>query len=394
MSDPVVADPYSALRPRLAAKLAGFSAAVPDSADRPKMISYRPDRSRFPVPELVLFALRDVLGWRWYGAGEKVRWTVSGAIDGQPIAFELRKFGFTIFRPEGREDLDERIQGQLQSALREVERFLAPVAERQVALGEVLIVNRFIEFDGRYRFFRQLADDAYARGAGPVRKNEHGPADTSVARLNEATRAINAKLAATREGFFYSTAMVDSYFSSLEHRLVLLRAFTGTPLAEGELLRLLAAKWNEKLKMILTPPFSRDVESALGRMRRIKERIRNPFAHGGVENDKGSLFFHLPKIGAIPANFTHFEDSVRFSVLPVDADDHAESCATFDALDALLSTGRLAGPDQLLKGSVDPSFDAKTLAEYADALAGGAEAVEAFIEHWSSAWERHVNMDY
>lgn len=394
MSDPVATDPYGDLRARLAAKLAGFSAEVLDSPGRPKMISYRPDRSRFPVPELVLFALRDVLGWRWYGAGEKVRWTVSGAIDGQPIAFELRKFGFTIFRPEGRDDLDERIQGQLQSALREVERFLAPVAETQVSLGEVLIVNRFVEFDGRYRFFRQLADDAYARGAEPVRNGERNPAATSVAGLHEATRTINAKLAASRHGFFYSTAMVDSYFSCLEHRLVLLRAFTGVPLVEGELLRLLAAKWNEKLKMILVPPYPRDMELALGRMRRVKERIRNPFAHGGVENDKGSLFFHLPKIGAIPANFTQFGDSVRFSFLPVDADDHAESCGTFDALDAQLSSGALEGPDQLLKGGVDPSFDAKTLADYADAIAGGTEAVEAFIEHWSLAWERHANMDY
>lgn len=394
MSDPVVADPYNALRPRLAAKLTGFSAAAPKSPDKPKMMSYRPDRSRFPVPELVLFALRDVLGWRWYGAGEKVRWTVCGAVDGQPVAFELRKFGFTILRPEGRDDLDERIQGQLQSALREMEHFLAPVAEAQVALGEVLIVNRFIEFDGRYRFFRQLADDAYAQGAERPRKDERDSADMSVGALNEATHAINTMLAARRHGFFYSTAMVDSYFSCLEHRLVLLRAFTGRPLAEGELLRLLAAKWNEKLKMILVPPFPRELELALGRMRRIKERIRNPFAHGGVENDKGSLFFHLPRIGVIPANFSQFGNSVRFSVLPVDADDHAESCATFDALDAVLSSGALEGPDQLLKGSVDPSFDVKTLANYADALTGGAEAVEAFIEHWSSAWERHVNMDY
>ncbi len=394
MSDPVATDPYGALRPRLAAKLTGFSAEIPASPGRPKMISFRPDRSRFPVPELVLFALRDVLGWRWYGAGEKVRWTVSGAIDGQPIAFELRKFGFTIFRPEGRDDLDERIQGQLQSALREIERFLAPVAENQVSMGEVLIVNRFVEFDGRYRFFRQLANDAYARGSETARNGERDPAGTEVARLDEATRSINATLAARRHGFFYSTAMVDSYFSCLEHRLVLLRAFTGAPLVEGELLRLLAAKWNDKLRMILVPPFPRDMELALGRMRRIKERIRNPFAHGGVENDKGSLFFHLPKIGAIPANFTLFGDSVRFSVLPVDSDDHAESCATFDALDALLSSGALERPDRLLKGGVDPSFDAKTLSDYADAIADGTEAVEAFVEHWSLVWERHVNMDY
>jgi hypothetical protein len=390
-ADTIAPDAYENLRRRLTTKLAGFTAEVSSAGERPVMMSYRPDRSRFPVPELVLFALRDVLGWPWVGAGEKVRWTVHGAVDGQPVGFELRKFGFTIYRPKGRDDLDARIEGQLQAALREVERFLAPVAEAQVARGEVLIVNRFAEFDSRYRFFRDLADDAYDEGAAP--STPRG-ADSGVAGLRDATKAINAMLAANRRGFFYSTAMVDSYFSCLEHRLVLLRAFTGVPLAEGELLRLLTARWDEKLKLVLPMPLSRDAELVLGRMRRIKERIRNPFAHGGVENDKGSLFFHLPRIGAIPANFTRFGDSVRFSFLPVDADDHAESCAVFDALDALLGMGPLAGPDQMLRGGVDPAFDARTLKDYADALAGGTEDIDAFIDAWSHAWERHTNMDY
>ncbi|MFD2138252.1 hypothetical protein ACFSLT_28865 [Novosphingobium resinovorum] len=76
-----------------------------------------------------------------------------GALDGAPVAFELRKFGFTVIRPEGRDDLDPRILGQLPSALREVEVFLRPLAEQQVANGHVLITNRYSEFNDRYHFF-------------------------------------------------------------------------------------------------------------------------------------------------------------------------------------------------------------------------------------------------
>lgn len=36
------------------------------------------------------------------------------------------------------------------------------------------------------------------------------------------------------EGFFYSVAMVDA-FSRLEHQLILLRAFHGSPLSDGQL---------------------------------------------------------------------------------------------------------------------------------------------------------------
>lgn len=40
------------------------------------------------------------MGWQWHGHGEKVRWTVYGAIDGQRVAFEHQKFGFTVFLPK------------------------------------------------------------------------------------------------------------------------------------------------------------------------------------------------------------------------------------------------------------------------------------------------------
>lgn len=396
--DPAKPDPYAVLRRRLQKKLVGFSADISDEAAKATMLCYRPARALFPVPELVFFALRDVLGWRWFGNGEKVRWTVSGTVDGERVAFELRKFGFTIYHPQDRPDLQARVEGQLRSALRDVEAFLKPLAKAQVGRGEVMIINRFPEFDARYRFFRRHAETAFAKASEPAPAPPITVASADPAALRsiseDISAAMNATLTAEREGFFHSTAMVDSYFSCLEHRLVLLRSFSGKPFAQGDVLELLAMPWDEKLKLLFPHPLPRAASMLLGKLRRIKERVRNPFAHGGVENDQGSLFFRLPGIGAIPANFTKFGDSVRFSVLPVGADDHAEICAAFDAVDDLLCGNALAGPDQLLKGGVDPVFDAASIAEYAAALTGGPEAVESYIESWSNRWERHVNMDY
>jgi hypothetical protein len=59
----------------------------------------------------------------------------------------------------------------------------------------------------------------------------------------------------------------------------------------------------------------------------------------------------------------------------------------------LLATGELAGPDQFIKDGVDPVFHGHHCAEYAEAIAG-ADAINAYIEAWSSAWERYVNMGY
>lgn len=391
-SSPADADSFKAIRRRVAKRLEGFTPEFPDKIDSGKMSSYRPSAKDFPVPELVLFTMRNIMGWRWQGHGEKVRWSVYGSVAGEPVVFEHRKFGFTIVRGHSPKVADSRIEGQLKAALKEVEKFLEPLAQHQVGQGEVLVVNRFAEFSARYRFFRDLADKAYRRAAKPPRPSRARAKPAGD--LSKLLEGFQHTMTANREGFFHSTAMVDCYFSALEHRLVLLRAFTGLPLGPGELLDVLAAKWDEKLKRVLPVAGNQHAEQILGRMRRIKERIRNPFSHGGVENDHGSLFFHLPHVGAIPANFSRFGNSVRFSFIPIEVDDHGESCAVFDELDGLLCAGPLAGPHKLMDAGVDPSFDASSLSRYADAIGGTEAHLDAFIEHWGHEWDRHANMDY
>lgn len=388
---------FAAFRLALAARLKGFSAEISAEAEQTPVRPYRPDRALFPVPELVLFALREGMGWRWYGHGEKVLWTVRGTIDGQRVAFERQKFGFTIFLPKDRADLKARVEGQLRAALGEVETYLSEFAEAQVEAGEVVIANHFSEFEDRYRFHRQLADAAHRFKLEPHDDivGAQGDAATHSGFISrDITQRMNRMATVQREAFFHCTAMIDAYFSCLEHRLVLLRAFTGRPFGPGEVLKLLKMRWGDKLKDVLGLPYSTEAAVIIRRMRRIKERIRNPFSHGGVENDKGSIHFHLPRIGMIPANFTRFGDSIRFSVIPVGADDHAEVCETFDALDALLSTGAFASPHEFVRWGIDPNFDAAHSAEYAEAIAEGPEVVDAFIEAWSRRWENFQNMDF
>jgi hypothetical protein len=381
-------DPMAKLRKSIAKKLHGFTADYPDYDAAPEMDIYKPASKRFPVPELVLFTLRNIMGWRWSGHGEKVRWTAYGSVDGEPVFFSMRKFGFTIGRKVDGQVAGTRIEGQLSSALKEVEKALETVAEHQVAIGDVLIVNRFGEFDARYRFFRELADKAFKKASRKPRMS------LSAGKPGGIADVMNRLVKTKREGFFHSVAMVDCYFSSLEHRLVLLRAFTGNPLAQGEVIDLLSAKWDDKLKMVAPVPGSRKLELLLGRLREIKERVRNPFSHGGVENDGGSMFFHLPTVGQIPVNFSNFGNSVRFSFLPIEEEGHSDYCKVFDELDDFLSSEDLERPHALMDAGVDPSFDTETLKRYAEAISGTDEDLKAFLDEWGQMWTMHANMDY
>jgi len=384
-------DPIAALRRRVSTKLSGFTAEFPAGLDGWNMSSRRLERSEFAVPELLLFTLRNVMGWRWTGHGEKERWAVLGSVAGNPVGFALRKFGLHLLRGEPDNVDDKRIVGQLHAALKIVEAFLEPYAHAQVEVGELLVVNHFAEFVNRYGFFRQKAEAAFKRAKRLPRRRKSSDPDKVITSWAD---DLNHAWASTRDGFFLSTAMVDSYFSSLEHRLILLKAFKGAPLVPGEFRAFLSLRWDEKLTDILVVSGNRRAELALGKLRNIKERIRNPFAHGGVENDNGSLFIHIPHIGAVPANFSRHGRSARFSLFPIEAEGHAEACAVFDEVDALLSTEALSGPHRLVDAGVDPSFDQDSIARYAAAIAGGDAQIEAFIRSWGAEWDRHANMDY
>ena len=385
-----------ALRCKLRKKLHGFSPDIPQGIDPWSMRGWREGLEEdLPVPALVLFALHRVLGFPQLDPGDKGRWAVGCSVVGQPVIFRDRKFGFEILVAPGSTLEKKRIVLPLKGALRVLEEeYLKPLAAGQVQKGHVTIVNRFGEFQSRYSFLREAATEAYQEGV--IRPVEHQPLpDGPLPRVAERTMAVlNRSIQANRKGFFLSTAMVDAYFSFLEHRLILLRAFTGVPMGPGEFDRLVKSNWDDKLKSVIKLASTATGQRLLEQLKRIKEKVRNPFAHGGMENDGGSIFVHVPQFGALPANFSRIKDSVRFKHLPIEAEDHAAMAEVFDGLDSLLESGSLAKAHRFVEAGVDPAFDPATIREYAEALRGGPEAIDEYADIWSRDWERHTNADY
>ncbi|WP_145984399.1 hypothetical protein [Bradyrhizobium nitroreducens] len=385
-------DPFTVLRPRLQKALKGFSRDSADWSEQAPTKSVKPEPEQFPVPELILFALRNVLGFRWFGPGEKMRWAVNFGFNGAPVSLEMAKFGFRIYAAES-VDM-KRLCGQLQVAVKHVEDWLEPIAKQQAAAGNVTVANRHSEFDSRYRFFRDLADRSYRTAERkPRAKPAKAKPDSLSPVLAEFARGWNQTMRARTQGFYHSTAMVDAYFSRLEHNLVLLRAFSGKPLLEGELTAYLSKLWDEKLKALVDvdEPAMQKLYSDL---KRIKERVRNPFAHGGVENDGGSLFVHIPTVGALPANFTQIRNSVRFNFIPVEKDDHGAACAVFDEFDEAMRNGPLSSAHDFIEASVDPVYSADQIALYKRLCEGTTQERKEWIMHWSYEQDRHDNMDY
>jgi hypothetical protein len=63
---------------------------------RPKLSRFVPPRIDFPIPELVLFTMRDLLGFEWQGTDEKERWSVHAIFHKTILVFVMAKFGFEV----------------------------------------------------------------------------------------------------------------------------------------------------------------------------------------------------------------------------------------------------------------------------------------------------------
>ena len=391
---PDIQQQLATLKRRMTKALKGFSSAYPNGANERAMMAHSPDRALFPVPELVLFGLHTIMGFRASGPWEKVRWTVFATVDGEPFGFTLRKFGFRILAPRDvAPKLLARVSGQLSTSLKLLEPLLKIYATAQIAEGNLTLQNRWRMYEDRYRYFRALADEAFAFEL-PEIATVTGNKANDVGRLQAAVASINRKGKADSHGFYASGAMVDAWFSGLEHRMLLLRAFLGQPLANGAFPAFLSAKWDERFAMLFAGGVDAAAGSLLGKLRDVKAVIRNPLAHGGVENDGGAFYFHLPKIGAVPANLSRYRGQLEMSFFPIAASTHEQTCRLFDDVDAMLTSGPFALPNEFVLWGIDPQFDAKSIAEYGEAISQGSEAVEALVDHLGRLWERHVNMDY
>lgn len=382
------------LKARMAKALKGFRSGLPEGTEERSLSYHSPDRALFPVPELVLFGLRSVMEFAWSGPGEKVRWTVYATVDGEPFGFALQKFGFRVLaRRDVSAELLKRVCGQLSASLKLLEPLLKLYAKAQIDQGNLTMENRMTMYENRYRYFRNLADEAFAfepAEAPPAA----GPDLHGVQLMNEAVKRLNRKGKADSHGFYASSAMVDAWFSGLEHRMLLLRAFVGRPLANGDFNAFLAARWDDRFSTLIGDGSDAATGRLLGRLRDVKNAIRNPLAHGGVENDGGTFHFHLPQVGAVPANLSRYRGRLELSFFPITAGTHDEACKLFDAVDELLTIGRFELPGEFVRAGIDPQYDAGSIAEYGEAIAEGSEATEALIDHLGDMWERHTNMDY
>ena len=344
-----------------------------------------------PLPYMVFICLVVLKGFKSWGRGEKVLWEIPIKYKSFSFLLSHRKFGFRLHYKgeEPPKNIVKEMIKQLNKAIKIADKLMQPFAKEQIHSGNVTMANRYIRLDMRYRFFRKKAQEAFSRSKKKPKteKNKEEPSFTSI------VNSINYMTRMEREGAYYTVAMLDAYFSKLEHLLVLVIPFLEFDCTKENLVDLISTNWNAKYKRIFDLKTDHKAKILFDRLTTVREKYRNPVTHGDFEKRGASLYFHLPGLSAVPVCLSSFKDSIYYSFLPVNMDSYKDICALLDEVDAFLRNGKTKYGVMFAETGLDVAFSKESLAEYTVATESD-DKFKSFVEGQAYMDMIYMNMDF
>ena len=188
--------------------------------------------------------------------------------------------------------------------------------------------------------------------------------------------------------------MIDAYFSYLEHVMVLLVAFKEdfNP-SSHNLNKFVYEDFTSKFNMVFEPQKNPTNMKYYNRLRDIKEKYRNTFAHGGFEKRGSPMFIHFPGVGAIPLTLSGFKDDFVYSVIPVEEEDYESICKAIDEFEEYLNEELFGEEMEIIASCLDINFDSDSRKQYREVLRS-TELLKEFIEYQSYRYDSAIIMDW
>jgi hypothetical protein len=195
-----------------------------------------------------------------------------------------------------------------------------------------------------------------------------------------------------RQGFYYALAMIDAFFSRLEHLLIIVLPFIGFDPKKQSLSYMMSANWTDKYKRVFDLDIDRKAKSLYDELIFVKEKYRNAITHGYFEKQGASLFFHSPPY-AVPILLSRFKDSIHYSFLPISEKSFKDVCSLFDRTDAFLKSGKTKYGVRYAESGLDVPFDSVFMSEYRSASTSD-EAFKEFLDRTCYLADQSENMDW
>jgi hypothetical protein len=359
---------------------------------------------RVPVPSLYRYVLLEAVGGVDLPLDEKMAFDVGFRYENVPCTLALQKFGIRVYVatkvPDGKvRQFSDRLLGKLTKGVELLEKqVLRPLADQQLAEGNVTIANQRGFLRTTYEHFRDEARRAFAtppaKPPSPKRWWRRSPSwrrPSPVASLGLA-ELVGGEFRKSQIGAYNTLAAVNAYFSLLEHTLVLVLPFSGFDPSGGALATFIRDRWGEKLTKLFDVGKDPEASRHYNRLRDIAETFRNTYSHGGFDKEGAAVWVHFP-FGAIPARLSDVRDAPHFELFPVGEADLEEIVAAFEAVDEWLRQAHTEYGMHWAEAGLDVAYDAESRAEYAEAMASATE-FEEFLERSAYRADAIANFEF
>ncbi len=339
----------------------------------------------FPVPGMLAWFLSEYVRAPDTGRAEKLAWQFRFTFRGHRCALSLQKFGLRLYvdgdlEAESASPLVDELIQTLRSAMKVVERrVFAPFATAQLEAGHLTIRNQAHHLRRMYEHFRERAEQS--RGS-----------EVAGGSLDDLMNAWNAERAEEQNRFYNAVAMVNAYFSWLEHILVLCRPLTPPRPAPDTLRDFIGLRWREKFRNVFDVSQPGRAKSIHDALHDVAEEHKNTYSHGGFDKRDGAFLIHSD-FGAMPARLS---DDVVGQVVGMPLGQRltvATITAVLDEADDWFRTG----PTQFGIMYAERGLDLPLQQEHLDRAFAAMTSVDDF-RAWLDALGKHVddlsNMDW
>jgi hypothetical protein len=356
---------------------------------------YEISSEQMPVPLLISMAIKLLLGCENLGRTEKLNWEYPFLFRGVQCSISFEKFGLRLYveeRPEGRE-VDEagvlEIQKKLSAASRMMEKnLLSLLCKEAVTAGKVTIPNLYYKLRHMYEYFRNLAEAAYAGEGALAQRAEESGKGTLLA------GSLTKFMAIRREGLYATLAMVNSYFSLLEHLLVLSLPSTDFDPSKESFADFIGLRLFDKYDRALRGTNAVKVQQLREKLLKIAETWRNPYSHGGFDKMHHALGFQLEGVGVLPIGLSAIGRHPEFHVFPEKDQGFDELCSIFDEIDEFLALGPLSASMKWIEAGLDVPLDSNSLSYFRRAASASPDELESYITTMSEQVDLMANMDF
>jgi hypothetical protein len=265
------------------------------------------ERIREPWMVFIIFVI--LKGFKHYGPFEKVAWEIPVIYKGSNLILTHQKFGFYIYYGIGDANADQ-LSVEAYRKIRRIfsiaQSLMQPKINDLFMKGKFTIDNSSRSIFRRYQFFSKKVRRSIKQVAKYTNSIE------TFSELKERQKAL-MKIGRLNETIlFFTSAMVDAFFSYIENVLVLLIPFIDLE-SKIDVRQYIQNNWSEKFKKLLDLSRDSELKKIYDDLQKIKEQFRNPISHGHFKKDESNFHVHFPRLGAIPMELIRDKNKLKYS---------------------------------------------------------------------------------